>query len=116
VLAEHVVAGLVGADVGHEQHDLGLEQAGARLRDDRAAERVVRRVQARRVDERDLQRRRLLRVHAEDAGARRLRLGRRDRQLLAEQRVEQRGLADVGAADDRAAAAARLGLLIGLGP
>ena len=56
-------------------------------------------VDARRVDEHEL--RRPAGLDAEDAPARGLRLVRHDRDLAADQRVEQRGLAGVGPADER---------------
>ena len=68
-------------------------------------------VQARRVDEGDL---RVRQVHQpEHAMARGLRPRRDDGELLPDQRVQQRGLADVGPADQRGEAAAMLAATAG---
>ncbi len=74
---------------------------------------VLRLVNAGRVDERDLGARPP--GHAEDALARRLGLVRDDRHLLADEGVDERGLAGVGAADHRdgAARGTRLAILDG---
>ena len=65
-------------------------------------------MQARRVDESDLHAGPI--EHAEHAMARGLRARRDDGKLFADQRVEQRRLADVGAADERGETGAECGV------
>ena len=94
------------AGFDHEQDRVDRTQRGR----DRAVERTVQRaavlgLETRRVDEDVL--RVFQRMNAGDAMARGLRLARRDTDFLADQRVHQRGLADVRAADDRDHAAAK---------
>jgi hypothetical protein len=82
-----------------EQHHVDVGQHAAHGAVQVAVEGVtVLRLEARRVDEYAL--RTSLGADAGDAVARRLRLVRRDADLLTDKRVEQRALADVGTADD----------------
>ena len=95
------------AGLDHEQHDVDVRQH----RHDGLVQRLVERrrvlgLVAGRVDEHEL--RRALAAHAGDAVARGLRLVGRDADLLADQRVQQRGLAHVRAPDDGHEAAALL--------
>ena len=94
--------------IEHQHHDV---DAGQRLAH-RAIEAVVERramprLEAGRVDVRDL--RVVAGDDAQDAEARRLRLFRRDAELLADERVHERRLADARPADDRDVAAAKRG-------
>ena len=81
-----------------EHDDVGVHQGCT----GRAVHRAVQRplapdMQPRRVDERDLGLRAM--YQPDDAMARRLRTRRDDRELLADQGVQQRGLADIGSSD-----------------
>ena len=102
--------------IDHEDdHVRFADRAGGRA-DHVLPQRILGRVNARRVDEDDL--RGLAGENAQDAIARGLRLGRDDGNLLAQQRVQQRGLAHVRLADngDKAGTeAGGSGLVQGLG-
>ena len=88
-----------------QQHGLvGIGRAGPGRGDHRAVEPAARLENAGRVDEDQL---RLPDGDAEEAGAGGLHLGRDDRQLLADELVEQRRFSGVGRADQRDIAAAR---------
>ena len=87
------------------QHEIAAFQRFAHLDHHLAAQRTVGLVHSRSIDQHDLRRRRLPFAlgnvnDALNAVARGLRLGRDDGQLLAHQRIEQRGLARVGAAEN----------------
>ena len=87
---------------------LGIDHVKARGPvDERSTQCISGTVQAWSIDERDLRRGRFLHVNAEQIAPRRARLLGRYRELLPEQRVEQRGLAHVGSADNRHTAATR---------
>ena len=95
--------GAAGLDHQHRRVDVG-EALGHRAVHPLVEPRAVPRLKAGRVDEDDLGVRR--RQDPGDAVARRLRLLRGDADLLADQAIEQRRLADVRPADDRHVAAA----------
>jgi hypothetical protein len=89
----------------HEQHHVHVAQRRQHGAVERAVQRLgVLDLKARRVDEDEL--RGTTRAHAGDAVARGLRLVAGDADLLPHQRIEQRALAHVGAADDGHQAAA----------
>ena len=88
-----------------QQHGLvGVRGARPGRRHHRPVEPAPRREDAGRVDKDDL--RRAFDRDAEQPAARRLRLGRDDRELVADEPVEQRRLAGIGRADQRDIAAA----------
>ena len=95
--------------IDHEHHDTSTPPSAsrtARLRRSLSA-RAMPRLEAGRVDVHHL--RVVAGDDAEDAIARRLRLLRRDADLLADERVHERRLADARPADDRDVAAAKRG-------
>ena len=81
-----------------EDDDIHAAQSSLRRLRHIAAKRILRLVDAGRIEEDDLCV--LLRQNAEDAAARRLRLVAHDRDLLPDQRIDQRGLPDVWPSDD----------------
>ncbi len=95
-----VVLGRPARGLDHQRDHVGVAERATRgaveVPVDRAPGGLV---QARRVDEHQLPAGDGM--HAEDAMARGLRLRRDDADLVADQRVDQRGLAHVGAPDDR---------------
>ena len=100
------VSGSSGARRVDQQHDpVGIGGAGPGGGDHRAVEPAARREDAGRVDKDQL--RLALDRDAEQPGARRLHLRGDDRQLVADQPVEQRRLAGIRRPDQRDIAAAR---------
>src|SRR6185437_8905179 len=93
------LARAIGPSVDDQQRGVDVGDDPQRLADHEAVELFLGAVNARRVDEDDLPAGAV--VDAGDAVPRRLRLGRDDGQLLADDPVEQRRLADVGSAQDR---------------
>ena len=98
-----VVEALLGVD--QHRDDVGVVRAAPGRRDHGAVEPPPRRENARRVDEDEL--RAALHRDAAHQRARRLHLGRDDRDLAADQRIDQRRFAGIGRADQRDEAAAR---------
>src|SRR3546814_636053 len=84
--------------VDHDEDRLGLLEAAPGGGDHRAIEPAGRREDARRVDQDDLRLARHRDSH--QPGARRLRLGADDRDLLADERVDEGRFARIGGADD----------------
>ncbi len=94
----------------HEDHEVRIGQRGGRRAVHGAVERAtLAQVQAGRVDEGELHARAV--QHAQHAMPRGLRARRHDGQLFADERVQQRGFADVGTADDRREPGAKCGAL-----
>ena len=106
-LREDAVGLLVESRLGVEQHadEIGVMRAAPGGRDHGAVEPALRREDAGRVDQDDL--RVVVDDDAADQRAGGLHLARDDRDLGADQRVDQRRLADIGRADQRDKAAAR---------
>ena len=94
------------AGVDEQRDHVGVGRAGERARDHGAIEPPLGLEDARRVDKDDL--RRALDGDAANQRPRRLRLARHDRDLGADELIEQRRLAGVGRADQRGEAAARV--------
>ena len=92
--------------VDQERQHVGVRRRAPGGGDHRPVEAALRREEARRVDEHDL--RLACGQHAAHGRARRLRLARDDRHLVADERVDERRLARVGRADQRDEAASRL--------
>ncbi len=90
--------------VDEHHHLIGVRRARPGARDHRLIEAALRREDARRIDQHEL----ALALHGDAANlnARRLHLARDDRDLGADERVDQRRLAGVGRADDGDHAAA----------
>ncbi len=98
---------VVDAGFGIEQHadEIGVMRAAPGRRHHGAVEPTLRREDAGGVDQNDL--RVVLDHDAADQCAGRLHLARHDGDLGADQRIDERGLADIGGADQRDEAAAR---------
>ncbi len=115
--AEDRVGLLVDAALGVDQqrHDVGVMRPAPGRRHHGAVEPAARRENARRVDEDEL--RTALHGDAAHQRARRLHLRADDRHLAADQRVDQRRLADIGRPDqgDESAAGGRVALFSGWG-
>ena len=95
----------------YEQHHVDACQAGHGGFVEHAVERAaLTGMQTRGIHQRDLQAR--LGEHADNPMTRGLRLGRDDTDLLADQRIDQRRFADVGAADQGDHATARGGSVV----
>ena len=93
------------ARVDQQADDVGVARPAPGRGDHGAVEPALRRENARRIDEDDL--RRAVERDAAHEGARRLDLARHDRDLGPDQLVQQRRLAGVGRADQRAETATR---------
>ena len=106
-LLQHRFGLVVEARLGVDQHrdDVGVVRAAPGGRHHGAVEPPLRRENPRRVDEDEL--RAALDRDAAHQRARGLHLGRDDRDLAADQRIDQRRLAGIGRADQRDEAAAR---------
>jgi hypothetical protein len=92
-----VIEALLGID--EQRRKIGIGRARQRSRHHRPVEPPLRRKDAGRIDEYDL--RLVLDRDAPHEAARRLHLGRDDRHLRADQRVEQRRFAGIRSADER---------------
>ena len=105
LLGQARLAGLLPG-VDHERHDVGVGRRAPGGGDHRPVEAALGREQAGRVDEHDL--RLALGQDAAHGRAGRLRLAGDDRDLLADERVDERRLAGVGRADEGDEPASRL--------